>query len=349
VATHYLDQAPLDFSDPAVRELRSLLSGHYFRSGEVTALMREAGARPEYVNWDQPMVLAWDEVLDTLAKQGRLRPLLDNLIDGRDVALARRLRELVADSPVTEAPYSGVGTSRLLGTELDAELGGSEKITADESTLLDVSFLERGLEVASAVVRLTTWLDGRKTYGTGFRIGDDLLLSNHHVLFGRSGNPAARVEAWFGFEHSFDGGQREHVVVPCDVETIAGDPEHDWAVIRLAGQAPEGTAVIGLTGAPPVEVDDRVYIIQHPGGGPKQIGMVHNVVRHVDEDVLRYLTDTQGGSSGSPVFNERWQLVGVHHRWLTERESPRRWQVYNQGRRIERVAAGLAELGISHP
>ena len=46
MAPHYLDQIPLDFSNPAVRDLQVVLS-NYFRSTEVIALVRAAGARPE--------------------------------------------------------------------------------------------------------------------------------------------------------------------------------------------------------------------------------------------------------------------------------------------------------------
>jgi len=88
-----------------------------------------------------------------------------------------------------------------------------------------------------------------------------------------------------------------------------------------------------------------VYIIQHPNGGMKKIGMIHNVVRYVDDDVIRYLTDTEGGSSGSPVFNERWQVVALHHYWVTDTVDGKT-EIRNQGRRIERVVAGLAAAGI---
>lgn len=341
MASHFLDQIPLDFSNPAVRELRALLSGNYPRSTAVIKLMREAGAPPEYVNWDLPMVLAWDDVLDTLQRQGKLRILLQNLINGPDAALAERLRELVADQPVIEAPPGSADGLRAPDLEPD----GLERIIGSESTLLDVSFLQRGLELSSAVVRLRVCVDGKRYAGTGFRIGDDLLLSNHHVLFGRPGNPATEVDAWFGYESSFEGRLKVHSSVPCRAGTIAGDPVHDWAVIRLDGPAPEGTAVVSLEAAPPVQVDDRVYIIQHPRGGPKKIGMIHNVVRYVDSNVFGYWTDTEKGSSGSPVFNERWQLVGLHHRAVTGREQPRP-VFYNQGRRIERVVEGLERLGI---
>jgi hypothetical protein len=343
MASHYLDQIPLDFTNPAVKELRRLLSDTYFRSADVIALVQGAGASPAAINWDQPMVLVWHEVLFKLQNQDRLRALLLNLIDGPDRALAERLRELTAEQPVTEAP-SHPATDR--GLAIWEKQGGRERITGPESTLLDVSFLRRGTELASAVARLLVELDGVPYYGTAFRIGADLMLTNHHVLFADSGNPATGVNAWFGFERSFDGKDREPIIVPGRIETITGDPVHDWATFRLAGLAPGGTAVISLTGAAPVTVDDRVYIIQHPNGGVKKIGMVHNVVRYVDDDVIRYLTDTDGGSSGSPVFNEQWQLVALHHQWI-EDKTGRTTEIRNQGRRIERVAAGLSAAGIA--
>ena len=40
----------------------------------------------------------------------------------------------------------------------------------------------------------------------------------------------------------------------------------------------------------------RVSSIQHPGGGPKQVAMYHNLVTYVGEGHIQYLTDTMPGS-----------------------------------------------------
>jgi len=341
MAPHYLDQIPLDFSNPAVKELRALLSDNYFRSADVITLVREAGAKPASINWDQPMVLVWDDVLSTLQKQDKLRSLLQHLIDGPDAAVAIRLRELTAAQPVCAAPAPAEGDIAMPGSQP----GDYEKITADESTLLDISFLQRGLELAPAVVRLLVTLDGVPYFGTAFRIGEDLLLTNHHVLFAKSGKPATAVDAWFGYERSFGGRTKAHISVSGRTKTIIGDPAHDWAVVRLAGPVPKRVPIISLTGGSPVGLDDRVYIIQHPQGGVKKIGMIHNVVRYVDDDVIRYWTDTEDGSSGAPVFNEQWQVVALHHYWVSDKTGTTT-EIRNQGRRIERVAAGLAAAGI---
>ena len=129
MAPHYLDQIPLDFSNPAVRELRALLSDNYFRSAEVIALVRDVGVAPAMINWDQPMVLVWDDVLSTLQKQARLGDLLQQLINGPDAAVAGRLRELTSAQPVTAAPAPGGTTFPCRGLSPATTSGSSPAST----------------------------------------------------------------------------------------------------------------------------------------------------------------------------------------------------------------------------
>lgn len=92
-----LDRIPLALSHPTLRELRSVLCETYFRSADVAALVRDAGGEEASINWDQPIALVWNEVLVSLTEQGKLRLLLQNLIDGADATVAERLRELTAE------------------------------------------------------------------------------------------------------------------------------------------------------------------------------------------------------------------------------------------------------------
>ena len=62
-----------------------------------------------------------------------------------------------------------------------------------------------------------------------------------------------------------------------------------------------------------VRRDQRVAIIQHPGGHLKQISMQNNFVAYADSRVVQYTTSTLPGSSGSPVFNEDFEVVAIHH------------------------------------
>jgi V8-like Glu-specific endopeptidase len=65
----------------------------------------------------------------------------------------------------------------------------------------------------------------------------------------------------------------------------------------------QGKAVIG----------EYVTIIQHPRGQPKQLALRENRVVDILEDFVHSITDTHRGSSGSPVFNDQWNVVSLHH------------------------------------
>ncbi|MBW4472726.1 MAG: trypsin-like peptidase domain-containing protein [Stenomitos rutilans HA7619-LM2] len=60
---------------------------------------------------------------------------------------------------------------------------------------------------------------------------------------------------------------------------------------------------------------DSVIVVQHPKGRQKQIVLNNNevITNGLYEDFLRYKADADYGSSGSPAFNTRWELVALHH------------------------------------
>jgi V8-like Glu-specific endopeptidase len=60
--------------------------------------------------------------------------------------------------------------------------------------------------------------------------------------------------------------------------------------------------------------------------------------------VVQYLTDTMPGSSGSPVFNDKWELIVLHHSggWLPE-PSTKSTHFRNEGIRVSAIAADLPD------
>ena len=61
-----------------------------------------------------------------------------------------------------------------------------------------------------------------------------------------------------------------------------------------------------------VRPNDKIRIVQHPKGSPKS--EAEGKVLSIEGDgQLHYDADTLPGSSGSPVLDKDWNLVGIHH------------------------------------
>jgi hypothetical protein len=177
--------------------------------------------------------------------------------------------------------------------------------------------------------------------GTGCLVGPDLVLTNFHVIeplfLGGAGvaSPVARFDArsdpdgrvvlegrtcpfaedWLLAFSPHDDAKEKSVAAVDDEVRL------DYALLRLgerAGEAGLGAAGAGTnrgwimlsTNAREAAVDDQTLILQHPGGGPLKLA----VDRIVEQDgaSVRYHTNTDGGSSGSPCFSLDWQLVALH-------------------------------------
>jgi len=204
---------------------------------------------------------------------------------------------------------------------------GFERVIG-ESDLTSINYLDRGRRAAAAVCRIRIPADGGEWYGTGFLVGPRLLMTNAHVL-GNAGE-ASQAEAEFGYEHDIDGVL--NVPVQFNLrphEIFFSDPELDVTFVAISPLSDGGVPIERFGWLPllplPGKVIDKewVTIIQHPGGGPKQISirssrivsLPKKAIPNVNLDFfIHYLTDTEPGSSGSPVVNDQWQVIALHHK-----------------------------------
>ncbi|MBF0198136.1 MAG: DNA/RNA non-specific endonuclease [Planctomycetes bacterium] len=74
-------------------------------------------------------------------------------------------------------------------------------------------------------------------------------------------------------------------------------------------------------GDDPVLISEKVNIIQHPGGRPKQLALRDNKVTDLFDEFIHYQADTEPGSSGAPVYNDQWEIVALHHSGIPERNA----------------------------
>ena len=102
----------------------------------------------------------------------------------------------------------------------------------------------------------------------------------------------------------------------------ATEDELDYALLRLtqtvgnsdAGGFPRGWA--NLPDHPvALPVGAPLLIVQHPDGAPLKLALDTNAIIGLNaaKTRIRYTTNTESGSSGSPCFNMDWQLVALHH------------------------------------
>ena len=204
---------------------------------------------------------------------------------------------------------------------------GYERIIG-ESDLTSINYLDRGRRAASTVCRIRAPSEGGEWYGTGFLVGPRLLVTNHHVL--GNADEASQAEAEFGYEHDVDGVLRMPIQFNLRPhEIFFTDPNLDVTFVAVAPLSEGGVPLerygwLQLLPPSGKGVDKEwVTIIQHPNGGAKQISIRSNrivelpkgaVAEEIRDNFIHYLTDTEPGSSGSPVLNDQWQVVALHHK-----------------------------------
>jgi len=176
------------------------------------------------------------------------------------------------------------------------------------NNLLSIGWVGRALELAAAVCRVNTPAGP----GSGFLIATDLLLTNHHVL--PDAAAAAVAVAEFNYQISWSGEPEPVRRFTCDASFFHNDEALDYAIVRVNGAPGDIFGFVNLARRAEPAVNDFVSVIQHPQGGPKKIAFTDNKVSAVFGDVVQYSTDTEPGSSGSPVFSQDWEIVGLHHR-----------------------------------
>jgi V8-like Glu-specific endopeptidase len=333
---------PVEWTAPEVQTTLRLLETIY-RQSEIEEIVEDVGLPAHRVSWSSQPSSTWRSVFRVAAGQSAVDKLLDKVIDVQS-GLRQPIEELRAGRTLV-APSGAAAQPAAVEWKNFSDDGHAEAvIVAAQPTFVDVSFLAVGLDRARSVCRLVTRFpeDGS---GTAFRIGPKHLLTNHHVLFDWNDGDrrAIAVQAWFNYESDERGEPRQMTQLSCDPGSVIGEHDEDWAVIQTNGPIPDEFPILPITGAQMPKVDDRVYIIQHPYGQPKKVAFQHNLVRAVEPDKIQYWTDTDLGSSGSPVFDEHWAVVALHHFTVKAPANDRvTWR--NQGRRIDRIVARMRQL-----
>ena len=249
----------------------------------------------------------------TIVDTGCHRPDRDRLIAvRRDPAAAWRSEPL--DRKIQYARRHG---AELPSAASERQVDRALERIFKEPDFLHSRWLADGAKRCDAVARLVTPVE----LGTGFLASPWLLVTNNHVL--TDPGTAADTEVTFRYEEDARGRTTRAVKVRLEPDRCfltSPVDELDFTVVAVSavkGKAPGkmfgSIPMVGATGK--ILSGHPVNIVQHAGGRSREIAVRNNLLVGVDDArYLTYLTDTEPGSSGSPVLNDAWELVALHSR-----------------------------------
>lgn len=266
------------------------------------------------IDWDgSPRTVAVD-VIERLRYTGWLTKdthalgvLVSTILISRGDAdpQADALRSLLERYHLAPAPAAILGVDAWQGQE-DGKL--VQELVVGENTLRDIRYLALARQAASGVLRILA----PGGAGTGFLVAENLVMTNHHVLPDEATTRSSSYH--FNYQLDDDGVILEGQIVAAESRgMLYTNAKLDVSVVQI--QPPPAIVQARTLNLFPamLQREQRVAIIQHPGGGLKKISLQSNHVQFTSPDVVQYTTTTQPGSSGSPVFNDDFKVVAVHH------------------------------------
>ncbi|WP_375490861.1 effector-associated domain EAD1-containing protein [uncultured Nostoc sp.] len=266
-----------------------------------------------------------------------------------------------------------------LATPMPSELiarGSLERIIKKTNSFLNVNTWRETLgKLEPQVCRIEiTKKNNYRSFGTGFLIAPNVVITNYHVI-----EPVLLQEATpNNVILRFDYKQVEGKIINqgteyrlmadewlIDQSLYLSDKENrlptpdelDYALLRLDGVP--GKEAIGTKADPSspergwIKLTPEIYefvpdtplfILQHPQGEPLKLGFDTESIIGINENgtTVKYKTNTEHGSSGSPCFDINWKLVALHHSGDPAYEGAK----YNAATPISAICSRLDRQGL---
>ncbi len=243
-----------------------------------------------------------------------------------------------------------------------------ERMITPQNPMLDVNVWRTELgKLEAQICRIEYGTErGRSITGTGFLFGGpSVVMTNYHVMEPviktmPDGDLAKRENVLCRFDYKRTSGGavlNDGVTYSLATDWLIDASENypldqeapadrlDYALIRLA--APAGKDTVGdkdslagekrgfipLPQMPFIPAEGSgMSILQHPRGQPMKLAVDTDGVMSTNTHGtrLRYQTNTESGSSGSPCFTFKWELAALHHSGDPDFD-PAHKPTYNEG------------------
>jgi S1-C subfamily serine protease len=173
----------------------------------------------------------------------------------------------------------------------------------DYTVSLDLKFSRKRQNPLQSVISLLDY--GPNGHATGFIVGDGLVMTAHHVV---SGELTAAKKVQLGFAPK-DQLEVSVTINGCQAKVLKVDEAGDLALLRVC-QSQKQTGAPAFQ--PSLSKDEQILLVAQPHG----VKMVRRgvflgpyLIRGVEYWSAKI--DVRDGYSGSPVYNDKAELVGV--------------------------------------
>jgi Trypsin-like peptidase domain/Effector-associated domain 1 len=254
-----------------------------------------------------------------------------------------------------------------------------ERMVRPNNKVIDVAvWREKLAQLEGQICRVEVRNGRSTTFGTGFLVGPDVIMTNYHVVRDvlKGDTSAKNVTFLFDFKKTTNtslAGTPYHLAdqdwcidyseySPLDEvrnswDRPSDEDKLDYTLMRLSTQV--GTTPIGgeanknphasIRGWLEMSLTEselypgsELFIIQHKDGEQLTLALDTHSIMHTNTNNTRvfYKTNTDEGSSGAPCFDIDWQLVALHQGGDTDNQPE-----YNQGILFSAIVTLLQKRG----
>ena len=168
---------------------------------------------------------------------------------------------------------------------------------------LELKFNKKQRNSLQRAISLLDW--GPNGFATGFIVGDRLVMTAYHVV---SGNLSISKKATLGF----GAGDQLEVKVSingCQATVLKVDEDADLALLHVCGSPKQPRVVAFQTS---LDKDEKLILIARPHGDKMvRHGIFSGLYMFRGLEYLSAKLDVRDGYSGSPVYNDKAEIVGV--------------------------------------
>jgi S1-C subfamily serine protease len=177
---------------------------------------------------------------------------------------------------------------------------------------LDLRFDKKGRNSLQHALAILDW--GPNGFATAFVVGDRLVMTAYHVVSGNL-SPSKKSQLGFG---SKDQLEVKAFVNGCQATVVKVDEEADLALLRVC-HMPKQSGVPAFQAN--LSQDEKLLLIARPNGDKEvRRGIYSGPYTFRGKQYWSAKLEGHDGFSGSPVYNDRAQVVGVFSGYDWERK-----------------------------